>query len=66
MPYEFGGIIFGGAYLRNFTVVLYFKAQQRLKEIRIVKQQLYNNCHKNYTNLILLQINMFRSINRSF
>ena len=38
----------GLAFLWSF----YFKAQQRLKEIYIVKQQL---CHRNYTNKIFLQ-----------
>ena len=37
-----------------------FKAQQRLIERCFVNSQ--NNCHRNYTNGIFLQIHMFRSI----
>ena len=47
LRYEFGGLIFGGAYFRNFTV--YFSAQQCFIATSVPGSSLTRNLHKQPT-----------------
>ena len=64
MRYEFGGLLFGEAYFRNFTVyhfVLHFVDVRKSKE-RQASKKFYNTCSENSRSQIVFRTDIFRKL----